>query len=279
MIVETAPSAWWEHLTFNLDRPYFQDKTVRQAIAYAIDRKKIADVVSLGTWTVLNTLVPPAMWSSVDNSNFPEEWKAKFPPHIYPYDPAKANQMLDQAGWVRGPDGIRAKSGVRLSFRYDTTSNSAGGVRDTTQAMVKSDLQAVGIEAKTAQAPSGDFFDALGTRDFDMAEFAWLINWPVGSTLYTSTDVPTIENGYNGQNVGDYRNPHWDQLASEADTEVGMAAQYPIQAELQAIYTEDLPSLPLYVRNDIEVHTPSLMNWKAWDDRGVLDMAPAMYFK
>ncbi len=277
MTVEVGPTPAWEHLDFNLDRPYFQDKAVRQAIAYAINRQKIVDTIFLGRWTVLNTMNPPGWWTSVENPDFPVQWKEKFPLHLYPYDPAKANQMLDQAGWVRGPDGIRAKNGVRLSFRYDTTT---GPIREIVQPLIQADLRAVGIEAKTAQAPSGAFFDALSTRDFDLAEFTYIDNTPAaGGSQYDSADVPTLENGFNGGNITDYKNPHYDELLRASIAEVGRSEQYPLQAEMQAIFSEDLPSIPLYVRNEIEVHAPNLVNWDPWFDDYPLERAAAMYFK
>ncbi|MEO8286000.1 MAG: peptide ABC transporter substrate-binding protein [Chloroflexota bacterium] len=277
MKAENAPAPNWEHLDLNLDQPYFKDKAVRQAIAYAINRQKIVDDVSFGAWRVTDTMVPPKYWTSVQHPDFPEEWKAKFPLHTYPYDPVRANRMLDQAGWVQGPDGIRAKGGVRLSFRYDTTN---APVRKLVQALVQTDLKAVGIEARVAQQNSDDFFDSASTGDFDMAEYAWIQNDPYSAgDTFDSANIPTLENDFVGSNRPRYRNPHFDELSRIASGELDSAKQYPLQAELQAIYSEDLPAISLFARTIVQIHKPNLMNWDPSFSYSALSKIAAIYFK
>jgi peptide/nickel transport system substrate-binding protein len=283
LTVKSVPSQTWEHIDFNLDRPYFKDKVVRQAIAYAINRQKIVDQISFGLWQVSDTAIPPRVWDSMQNPAFAGQWEKQFPLRKYDYNPALANQMLDQAGWVRGPDGIRSKGGMRLSFNYETA-GKAGGIRTQIQPLVQADLKAVGIEAKPQMLSPGDFFGTgangvLYLRDFDFAEYAILFE-PDASVYYDSNDIPGPENNYQGINVSGYRNAHFDELHTKDEFEIDRTKRAPLVAEMQSIYSEDLPSLPLFVQANINVYRPNLVNWdqSGWSV-SALYKAGTIYFK
>lgn len=278
LIVDSAPGNIWEHLDFNVTRPYFREKAVRQAIAYAINRPKIVDDVSFGIWRVLNTTILPGKWGSDENPTFPSVWKEKYPLHLYPYDPAAANRLLDQAGWTRGADGVRAKSGVRLSFKYGTTDVP---IRAKIQAAVSENLRAVGIDAQPLQLRADEFFRTLVRGEFDMAEFALA----VGNDIYpepgpyATYDIPTEQNGFSGSNVSHYSNSRYDQLRDQQAIETTRDAQYPLFAEMQSIISEDVPVLPLHVVTQIGIHSANLVNWDTGTMNNALYKAQAMYFK
>ncbi|MFZ0216601.1 MAG: ABC transporter substrate-binding protein, partial [Candidatus Dormiibacterota bacterium] len=99
-----------------------QDEQVRQALFYAIDRAGIVKSVLYGLGTLANSVEPPTVFGYNPNTK-----------PAYSYNPAKANQMLDAAGWVKGPDGIRVKGGVRLAF---TMIGSAGSATTTNTSQV-----------------------------------------------------------------------------------------------------------------------------------------------
>src|SRR5262249_24293411 len=101
-----TPGNAWEHLTFNLDKPILGDPNIRQAIAYATDRNALTTDVMARKAEVSVGQVPSWSWA--------------FDPDVSKYDfnVAKANQLLDAAGWGRAGDGIRSKGGARLSFKY-----------------------------------------------------------------------------------------------------------------------------------------------------------------
>jgi peptide/nickel transport system substrate-binding protein len=98
--------------------------------------------------------------------------------------------------------------------------------------------------------------------------------------LFDSEYIPAEANGRTGTNYSGYRNPNFDRLSRSAANEVDRAVQAPMFAEMQAIISEDLPTLPLYTRLNIEVHKNTLMNWET---SGGLTYstykAAAMYFK
>jgi peptide/nickel transport system substrate-binding protein len=278
LVVDSAPGNIWEHLDFNLSRPYFREKAVRQAIAYAVNRHKIVEDVSFGLWRVLNSTILPGKWGSEENPMFPSVWKEKYPLHLYPYDPSEANRLLDQAGWKRGADGVRAKDGVRLSFKYSTTDVP---VRAKIQGAVSEYLRTVGLDAQPLQLRGDEFFGTVLRGDFDMAEFALA----VGSDTYpepgpyASYEIPTERNGFSGSNVPHYINPRYDQLRDQQAIEITRDAQYPLFAEMQSIISEDVPVLPLHIVTQLGIHSAKLVNWDTGTMNNALYKAQAMYFK
>jgi peptide/nickel transport system substrate-binding protein len=260
--VVNVPARVWEHIDFNLDRPFFQDKAVRQAMHTAINKKRIIDQVVLGKSIELWTFLPPASWASLQNPDFPKDVAAKFPLKTYPYDVAKANQMLDAAGWVKGGDGIRAKGGVKLSFDYATT--AANKTREQITQLVAADLKAVGIDAKLKYVPSAEYFGDdgyLARRQHDFAQYAWILDVDPGSTLYDSQYIPSAENNYSGSNYPGWRNDKFDTLSRASNNEIDRSKRLPMFAEAQSIWSEELPAIPLYPRVNIEVHKNTLEGW------------------
>ena len=113
--------------------PALADVKVRQAMNYAVNCQELAD-----------TLLGGMAKCSIDLVNTPNNDPDLKP---YPFDPAKAKQLLDEAGWVAGPDGIRVKDGVPLSLNFDTTDGSYIMDKETAQAMADY-WKDVGIEIK-----------------------------------------------------------------------------------------------------------------------------------
>ena len=113
--------------------PALADMRVRQALNYAVDCDEIAT-------ELLGGLVK----CRIDLVNPPNDDHDLKP---YPYDPEKAKKLLDEAGWVPGPDGVRVKDGTRLSLNFDTTGGFYLMDKETAQ-VLGDDWKAVGIEIK-----------------------------------------------------------------------------------------------------------------------------------
>src|SRR5262249_39051138 len=133
----------WEQLTFNLDNAALADPVVRQAFGFAVNRQALNDDVLNGKGEVVISQVPSWAWA--------------FQPGAAQYDfnPGLAEQLLEGAGWRRGPDGVRAKDGHRLSFKFWSTPAS---FRPSLMAMIKDQLAAIGIELSVDVVPSATFF-------------------------------------------------------------------------------------------------------------------------
>jgi len=253
-----TPGNAWEQLTLNLDNPILADASVRQAIAYGLNRDALNEAVMFGKAQVATSQVPSWSWA--------------FEPSLPHYDSnqAQANQVLDRAGWKRsGTDGIRAKNGQRLSLKYWGTPAS---FRPALMAMVKDQLAQVGIELNIDSFPSSTLFDASGaspqamvSRQFDVVQFAWVSSYDPGTdAAYTlaSSSVPTKANGFVGGNYGDYKNPRNDQLLKQLQISLDPAFRRNALVEAQTIWLSDLPVVPLLLRPITTATSPNLLNFR-----------------
>lgn len=132
--VVTAASYLRQFINIKQGRhPALADVRVRQALNYAADCGEIA-----------TELMGGLVKCRIDLVNPPNDDPGLKP---YPYDPERAKALLDEAGWVPGPDGVRAKDGVRLSLNFDTTAGFYLMDKETAQVLAD-DWKAVGIEIK-----------------------------------------------------------------------------------------------------------------------------------
>lgn len=238
-----TPGNAWEHLTFNLDNPSLADPNVRQAIAYALDRNTLNNDVMAGKAEVPADQIPSWSWA--------------FDPDVsrYDFNVGRANQLLDQNGWSRGADGVRAKSGKRLSFKYWAPPAS---FRDALMGEIKGQLAQIGIEVNPETISAAQFFDTSGTenqslvaRQFDIVEFAWVSSYDPGTdALYNlaSASVPSKSNGFLGGNYGNYKNPRNDVLLKQLQTSLDPNFRRIALKEAQSIWQSDLPVMPLVLR-------------------------------
>lgn len=246
------------------DRPdYLGDLRVRQAVAMCIDRQKVVDSVLYGLSKVPASFVPaddPLYDSSAT---------------VYSYDVPAANALLEQVGWHdtdNNPMTPRLAMGVHnvpngtpLELNYITTSASQ---RVQVSTIVKDSLAQCGIQVNIkyldqtvlyAAGPGG----ALFGRNFDLAEFA------MGSTSseppcewFTSAEIPTAANQWVGTNVSGFSNPEFDaacQTIRQSLLDEPVHAQAYQQA--QAMFSADLPVLPLYWRLEVAAARPDICHF------------------
>jgi peptide/nickel transport system substrate-binding protein len=239
----------YEHLDLNLDHPALGDRRVRQALLMALDRPQIVARLFDGRQAVAHSSV-----NALDPMHAEDvrQW---------PYDPARAAALLDEAGWRRGPDGIRRNAaGERLAIELMTTAGNRS--REQVQQVLQAQWRAAGIEARIRNEPPRVLFaETLSRRRFQGAAlFAWISspeNVP-RSTLH-SDEIPRAERNWSGQNFGGYRNPEMDALLEALPEELDPDERRQMFARLQAIYSTDLPALPLWFRSDPHI-------WPLWLD-------------
>ncbi len=239
----------YEHLDTNLDNPILADRRVRQAMLLALDRPRIVAQLFEGRQTVAHGVVNP-----LDRMADPDLRQ-------YPHDPAQAAALLEQAGWRSGPDGIRRNAaGERLSLELMTTAGNRS--REQVQQVLAAMWRAVGIETRIRNEPPRVFFaETLSRRRHQgLAMFAWISspeNVP-RSSLH-SDEIPRAERNFSGQNYPGFRNAEMDALLEALPIELDPERRRPMWNRLQAIYAEELPSLPLWFRQDAHV-------WPQWLD-------------
>src|SRR5262249_18417820 len=161
-VVLTKPGLFYEHLAPNLDNPILADTRVRQALLYGLDRAGINEAMFGGKQPVADTIVHPLDWAHTDD--VPK----------YPYDPARARALLEEAGWHPGSDGIRRNArGDRLSLDLATTSGNR--TRELLEQVMQSEWRDIGIEVHLRNQPARVLFgETLRKRTFELALFGWV---------------------------------------------------------------------------------------------------------
>lgn len=211
-MVHLPPTYGFDYLGLNLDNKasaFFRELPVRQAMADAVNAREIIALVYHGEATEMHGPVPPSLTDLLS-----EDARAKrFP---VGYDPARARALLDGAGWVPGPDGVRAKDGMRLSF---TTLVPSGRDAQALRAQViQRNLGAVGIEMRIEELSFTQMLPIVyGPHDgWEVFQLGWsLPAWPDALPLF----------GTGGSdNRGSYSDPRMDELGRRVDLQDGPQA-------------------------------------------------------
>jgi peptide/nickel transport system substrate-binding protein len=233
------PGLGFEHVDINLDVPALRDRRVREAMLRALDRESLSKSLFAGRQAVANTFLTPLDVGYSDDV-----------PH-YSYDPARAADLLDEAGWRNSPDGIRRNdAGERLSFTLMTTAGNHS--RELVEQVLQSEWKKIGIDIKLKNEPARVLFgETLLHRQFQLAMYAWISSPEnVPRSIFDSTEIPSAANGYSGENLPGYNNPKMDELLKALEIELDPEKRKAMWAEAQRIYATDLPFLPLFFRAD-----------------------------
>jgi peptide/nickel transport system substrate-binding protein len=245
-----TPNMIWEHLDFNLDNILFQDVRVRQAIALGVDRQMIIN----------NTLKGVASPAVGDQS--PLSWAYNPTVKAPARDIKAARELLEQAGWKIGQNGIYSKGDMRLSFILSTTAGNK--TREAVARAIAQQLKEVGIEVEVRLVDVPVFFgDVLKYRRFDMAMYGWVAGIdPDNSSLWNSKNIPVGNNGYQGQNYPGWRNPEVDSLTQQGVRLVDIEARRQIYFRIQELIQQEVPVIPLYFRSNIDAMKDTVINYK-----------------
>jgi peptide/nickel transport system substrate-binding protein len=233
------PSLSYTHIDVKLDNPLLADLRVRRALLMAIDRQAISDKLFEGKQPVAHGDVNP-----LDPMYSPAARR-------YPFDPAAAKKLLDEAGFAELRNGVRQNAkGDRLSLELAFASGNRLG--EQLAQVIQSQLRQVGIELRLKAAPARIYFDALTRRNFDsLAMYAWITRpQNVPRTTLHSTEIPTAQNAWSGQNYPGYANPEMDKVLDAAERELDEGKRRALFADIQRLYADDLPVLPMYFRVD-----------------------------
>jgi peptide/nickel transport system substrate-binding protein len=255
--IVSVASGYSEGMYFNMGdkaNPAMLDVRVRQAIAYALDREKVAKDLLLG-----KTQPGASLWDKmpyVDPTLKP-----------YPYDPAKANELLDQAGWIdSNGDGTRDKDGVELVLRYGTTTKE---VRQSFQAIAQQELAQVGIGTKLFNYDSDIFFASYGDNGPTYNGSLDIYEWSDVPTAFPDPDIaywlcseiPSAENpqGLNSQFLCD---PELDALFQLQSTQVDFNARVATFHQITKIMYDKVYWLSIWLDPDIWAVGSRLTNVK-----------------
>jgi peptide/nickel transport system substrate-binding protein len=239
LAVSDAPGTNYAYISLNVDDPALAHREVRQALAFATDRDTIIRYLLRGEARSASGVLPPNSWAY--NGDVMQ----------YPYDPARAEQLLDAAGFPRRPEN----GGMRLHLVLKTTTDE--DVR-LLGAVLQDQWRRVGVDLELRSLEMATLYDDVIRGNFEL----YTLRWVGGNDdpdffdfVFNSHRMPP-----DGANRGHYRNPKLDALLDQARVEPSQDRRREIYAEVQRIVAEDVPYVNLWYDDTVSVHRRRIEN-------------------
>jgi peptide/nickel transport system substrate-binding protein len=236
LVVEQGSGTEVQYLGFNLRDPILKDIRVRQAIAYALDRKPMIEYLWRSQAQPARSVLPTQSWAY--NGDVPS----------YEHDPGKASQLLDAAGFP-------LVKGVRFHITMKTSTIQSTRLM---VAVMQQQLREVGIALDIRSFEPATFLADVQHGAFQMYGLRWIggnEDPDIFEYAFHSSKFPP-----NGANRNYYSNPKIDALIDEARREVDPKVRRPLYAQVQAILANDLPYINLWYLDNVLVHTKRVRN-------------------
>lgn len=237
LLVESAPGTSLNYISFNTQDKILRDARVRQAIAFAINRPLIIHSLWRERARLAASLLPDQHWA----------WTDKVAQ--YPYDPARANALLDEAGWKRDKDGIRFNLAMKTST--DETARLLALI-------FQQQFRQIGIALEVRSFEFATFFSDVSKGAFQMYTLRWLggnEDPDIFHYSYATESFPP-----RGANRGRYSNPELDRLIAEAAASSDQELRRRDYVRVQEILAQQLPSINLWYLDTVMVHSRRLRN-------------------
>jgi peptide/nickel transport system substrate-binding protein len=252
----------WDYLSFNcyegesLGHPVLRDWRFRHALDHAVDRQALCDIAYVGKAAPGTTILPPGMWNDPDY-----HWQ---PPadQLYTFDLAEAGQLLDEAGYKLGPDGLRMYRGEPIELRLWTTTESAP--EQTALKLVAGWFKKLGLKLEVAVLDTGALQDRIWNfkgdtyvPDFDMYIWDWAGYSDPGQTL--SAEI-TAQIG--NTNEPCWSNAEYDKLNDAQASAMDPARRKELIDRMQQIMYEQTPWVVLTYPRFLEAYNDA--RWTGW---------------
>lgn len=220
----------YSYIGWNSRRPYFADKKVRTALTHLVNRELILNKILFD----LGAIVTNPFYI-----NSPEYDKSIEP---YPYDPKKAEELLEEAGWVDSDgDGIRDKDGVKFAFEFLIPGGSETGEKIAT--ILKEELDKMGIQMDIRKTEWAVFTTRLNERNFDAVTLAWSMGVESDPyQIWSSTQADS------GSNFIGFKNEEADKLIEQARVEFDREKRKELYRRFAEIVHEEQPYTFLFCR-------------------------------
>jgi len=238
LAVEKGPGTRLAYLGFNIRDPILKDARVRQAIAYALDRRPMIEYLWRGQAEPARSVLPTQSWAY--NGNVP----------AYDHDPEKAKQLLDAAGYPT-VNGTR----FHIAMKTSTDANTRLMV-----AVMQQQLHEVGIALDIRSFEFATFFSDVQHGAFQMYGLRWIggnEDPDIFEYAFHSSKFPP-----NGANRGYYLNTKLDSLIDQARGQTDPNLRKPLYSEVQSILAQDVPYIDLWYLDNVLVHTRRVSNLK-----------------
>jgi peptide/nickel transport system substrate-binding protein len=253
----------WDYLSFNcydspdsLGNPVLVDPRFRQALNYALDRDKLAKIAYSGFAAAGTTIMPPDNWTDPDY-----HWQ---PPadQLYSFDLARANQLLDEAGYAKGADGLRGFKGKPISLRFWTLADNVQ--EQTAGKMMTGWFRELGLRIEFEVIDTGalisrvyNYESATYKPDFDMYIWYWDGFSDPGITLGTfSTEA------IGGNNEPGWSNAEFDRLNDEQARTLDPEQRKSYIWQMQEVMYAETPQIPYVYPRYLQAYNTA--KWTGW---------------
>jgi peptide/nickel transport system substrate-binding protein len=237
LVVQDAPGTVIQYLAFNLRDPILKNVRVRQAIACALNRELIIRTILDGHARPALSLLPQNHWA----------WTGDVP--HYDFDPARANHLLDEAGYPRGAGGIR--------FHLTMKTSTDEGTR-VLAAALQQQMANVGIALDLRSYEFATFYSDVTRGAFQMYSLRW-IGGNEQPDIFSYV-FSTARFSPKGANRGHYSNPDLDALLDDAAATSDTVKRSDDYIKAQRILARDLPAINLWYLDTVVVHNRRLIN-------------------
>jgi peptide/nickel transport system substrate-binding protein len=235
--ITRAPGSELAYIAFNCRDAILKHRRVRQALAYATDRATLIHYLLRGEAREAASLLPPSHWAY--DANVPQ----------YDYEPARANALLDAAGYPRGPDGIRFHLQLKTSTE-EATRLYATALQDQ--------WSKIGVTLELRSLEFGTFYADITRGSFQLYTLRWVganLDPDIFEYVFGTDKIPPA-----GANRGRYSNPQLDKLLAAARVSTDQAKRKKILAQVQEIVAQDEPYINLWYYDNICVHRKRIGN-------------------
>ncbi len=239
----------YQYISFNMRMPIFQDKNLRQAITYAIDRQSILDNIVEGRGSLIGAPFIPGGWAEPAAGELND----------YAYNPDKAIELLEASGWKdEDGDGIREnKDGEKLQFTLRCSNDSK--TRENAVLYVKECLKKVGIDINVSiEEDSLIADDCIFNHNFEMYALNCYFSSDPDPYSWWHSDSATDEPGVGSFNFGSYKNDDVDEYIIEAEKTMDQNERAAYYLKVAKQINEDAPMIFLYVQNREIMTNPNL---------------------
>lgn len=238
--VSVSDGLAFEAVWMNTEHGILRDPSVREALAYATDRD--------GAARRLIQVVDPHVGVLESTVTAANRTATSAPFSRYGYNPARAAQLMRAAGWMKGPDGVWARDGVRAALLFRTTLGNPA--RRLVQQLLENAWKLAGFDVTIRDEDASALFGtSLPKGDFDVATFTFSSTPDAGQcVLWCSDQIPSIGNHFTGQNFSRISSAEldadWAAVEQAMDATAHAAAIKAAESDLAS----ELPVLPLYPR-------------------------------
>jgi peptide/nickel transport system substrate-binding protein len=250
-----------ERSSLKTKHPTLQDKAVRQALSMLVDKKSVEQHIYGRTGNATANFV-----------NNPQRFVSKTT--SYEFNPDKAADILEKAGWKKGPDNIRAKDGKKLKFVYQTSINQP---RQKTQAIVKQAAQKAGIDIELKSVTASVFFssdvanpDTYTKFYCDLQMYTTTMSQPdpeVFMMQFVSNEAATKDNKWQGRNITRFQSKEYDDNYKAAQGELDPVKRAGMLIKANEMVINDYVVIPVVARPTVSAAATKLSaSISGWDN-------------